>query len=81
MLRCRLFGHRFRFSSAGDTMQWRCERDCGAGGAKRYASAEDAERYARALDREDSDDLGRRALLFGLVPLRLARAAHRRQRP
>ena len=35
-------------------------------------------RYARAFDREDRDDLGRRAPLFGLFPLRLLRAARRR---
>jgi hypothetical protein len=40
-------------------MTWRCARGCGAGGAKRYASAEEAERYARAFDREDREDLGR----------------------
>jgi hypothetical protein len=78
MLRCRLLGHRFRFSSEGATMRWRCERGCGAGGEKRYASAADAARYARAFDREDSQDLGRRAPFFGLLPLRIARALRRR---
>jgi hypothetical protein len=80
MLRCRLLGHRFRFSSEGETMRWRCERGCGAGGVKRYAAAADAERYARAFDRLDRDELGRRAPFFGLLPLRLARAARRRDR-
>jgi hypothetical protein len=74
MLRCRLLGHRFRFSSDGDTMRWRCERGCGAEGAKRYPTAADASLYARALDREDRADLGRRALPFSLLPLRLAQA-------
>jgi hypothetical protein len=78
MVRCRLLGHRFRFSSEGDTMVWRCERGCGAEGAKRYASAEDAARYAHGLDRRDTDDLGRRAPYFGLFPLRLLRALRRR---
>ncbi len=55
-------------------MRWRCERGCGAGGEKTYASAADAARYARAFDREDSDDIGRRAPLFGMFPLRLARS-------
>lgn len=41
---------------------------------KRYPSAEDAERYARAFDHEDAEDLGRRAPLVGLFPLRLLRA-------
>ncbi|MEW2083257.1 hypothetical protein [Streptomyces sp. NPDC005283] len=74
VLRCRLVGHRFRFQSEGATMRWRCERGCGAHGSKRYPSAEDAERYARAFDHEDAEDLGRRAPLVGLFPLRLLRA-------
>jgi hypothetical protein len=61
-------------------MHWSCQRDCGAGGSKRYATAAEAERYARAFDREDREDLGRRAPLVGLLPLRLARAARRRGR-
>ncbi|MBO3744737.1 hypothetical protein J5X84_01565 [Streptosporangiaceae bacterium NEAU-GS5] len=52
-------------------MRWRCA--CGAGGAKRYADAADAARYATAFDREDRADLGRRAPLVGLLPLRLLR--------
>jgi hypothetical protein len=61
-------------------MRWSCARGCGAGGAKRYASADDAQRYARAFDREDRQDLGRRAPLIGLLPLRIARALTRRGR-
>jgi len=80
MLRCRLLGHRFRFSSDGDTMRWECERGCGATGAKRYSSAEEAALFARSFDREDRQDLGRRAPLVGLLPLRLLRAARRRGR-
>ena len=53
-------------------MSWSCVR-CGAGGEKRYATDADAERYAQAFDREDRDDLGRRAPLIGLLPLRLWR--------
>jgi hypothetical protein len=79
MLRCHLLGHRFRFSSEGARMRWRCARGCGAEGAKTYATASDAERYARAFDREDREDLGRRAPLFGLLPLRLARALRGRR--
>jgi hypothetical protein len=80
MLRCRLLGHSFRFSSDGSTMRWTCERDCGAGGEKQYPSAADAARFARAFDREDRRDLGRRAPL-GLLPLRLIRAiVHRRRK-
>ncbi|MEA2277548.1 MAG: hypothetical protein QOC78_2508 [Solirubrobacteraceae bacterium] len=78
MLRCRLLGHRYRFWSEGDTMRWRCERGCGAEGVKRYPNADDAQRYAAALDREDLEDRGRRAPLFGLLPLRIARALRRR---
>jgi hypothetical protein len=73
---CRLFGHRMRFCSEGATMRWSCERGCGAGGEKRYPSAEAARRYASAFDREDREDLGRRAPL-GMFPLRLRRAARR----
>jgi hypothetical protein len=80
MLACRLVGHRFRFSADGSTMRWSCERDCGAGGEKTYASAADAARYARALDREDRDELGRRAPLIGLLPLRIAWLLRRRRR-
>jgi hypothetical protein len=80
MLRCRALGHRYRFTSDGDTMRWSCER-CGAGGGeKRYPDAERAAFYARAFDREDRSELGRRAPV-GLLPLRLLRAArHARRR-
>ena len=77
MLACRLLGHRFRFTADGATMRWRCER-CAAGDERRYATASDATRYARAFDREDRDDLGRRAPLIGLLPLRIARFLRRR---
>jgi hypothetical protein len=74
MDRCRLLGHRVRFSSDHETMRWRCERGCGFEGEKRYATAEQALAFARAFDREDREDLGRRAPLFGLLPLRVLRA-------
>jgi hypothetical protein len=76
MLTCRLLGHRWRFSSEGETMSWTCTRDCGAGGEKRYDTPERAARFARAFDREDRDDMGRRPLL-SLLPLGLARRARR----
>lgn len=79
MLRCRFTGHRFRFTAEDDTMSWRCVHDCGTGGAKRYASAADATRYATAFNREDRGDLGRRAPVVGLLPLRVARAIRRRR--
>ncbi len=78
MLRCRTLGHRYRFTASGTEMRWACGR-CGyEGGVKRYATADEARRYATALDREDRQDLGRRAPLFGLLPLRLARLVRRR---
>ena len=80
VLRCTLLGHRFRFRADGDLMTWSCERGCGAGGRKRYTSPAAATRYALAFDREDRDDLGRRAPLVGLLPLRLLRAVRRRRR-
>jgi hypothetical protein len=79
VLRCRILGHRYRFAADGATMRWTCERGCGAGGEKTYASAGEASRYARAFDREDRDDLGRRAPLIGLLPLRIVRALRRRR--
>jgi hypothetical protein len=78
VLRCRLAGHRFTFAADGATMRWTCERGCGAAGEKTYPSAADAERYARAFDRRDTEDLGRRAPLVALFPLRIARYLRRR---
>jgi len=49
-----------------------CERGCGAGGSKTYATAADASRYAAAFDRRDAADVGKRPLL-SLLPLWLAR--------
>jgi hypothetical protein len=79
VLRCRLLGHRYRFSSDGDAMRWSCERGCGAAGVKRYPTAAQARRYAAAFDREDRQNLGRRTPV-GLLPLRLARALRGRGR-
>jgi hypothetical protein len=79
MLRCRLLGHRFRFTSEGREMRWRCQRGCGEGGAKRYPTATEAQRYATALDREDREDLGRNAPLIAGLPLRLARLLRQRR--
>jgi len=81
VLRCRLTGHRHRFVAERETMVWRCERCGTAGGSKTYPSAADARRYAAAFDREDRSDLGRRAPLVGLLPLRLWRAWHGRRLP
>jgi hypothetical protein len=80
MASCRVVGHRWRFSAEGEVMRWECERGCGASGSKRYPSAEQAARYARAFDREDREATGRRPLL-SMLPLRLAqKMAERRRR-
>jgi hypothetical protein len=78
MLRCRVFGHQPAFSAEGFTMRWACERCGGSSGAKEYGSAEEAARYARAFNKRDVDDLGKRAPLIGLLPLRLWRRLRRR---
>jgi hypothetical protein len=77
MTTCRWLGHSFRFAAEGETMRWTCERGCGAGGSKRYATAAEAQRYASAFDRRDAEDLGKRPLL-SLLPLWLARKAGER---
>ena len=74
MLACRVLGHRYRFRAEGERMRWECERGCGAGGSKEYDSAADASRFARAFDREDRHEIGHRAPLFGMFPLRIYRA-------
>jgi hypothetical protein len=80
MLHCRLLGHRVRFVAEGAQLRWYCERGCGAEGTRDYANAEDARRYARALDRDPRADLGRRAPPFALLPLRLAHRLRARRR-
>jgi hypothetical protein len=76
---CRLLGHRHRFRAQGATMTWACARCGAAGGSKTYGSAAEAARYAAAFDREDRDDLGRRAPLVAGLPLRLMRVLRRRR--
>ena len=61
-------------------MTWACERGCGTGGTKEYATPEEASLYASALDREDRSELGRRAPLLGLFPLRMWWTMRRRDR-
>lgn len=78
MFSCRVFGHRWRFSSEGTEMRWACGRGCGASGSKRYPTAAHAAHYAQAFDREDYEDLGRRPTL-SLLPLWLGRRAARRR--
>jgi hypothetical protein len=77
MVACRVFGHRYRFEADGRTMRWTCQRGCGARGQKMYPTAADAHRYASAFDREDRADMGRRAPLIGLLPLRIWRTLRR----
>lgn len=52
-------------------MVWECERGCGEGGAKQYESEEQARRFAASFNRRDNADLGRRAPLVGMFPLRI----------
>jgi hypothetical protein len=75
MLRCRVFGHRWRFAADGPTMRWSCERGCGATGEKHYSTPHDAARYASAFDRDG--DIGRHTPL-SVLPVRLVRALRHR---
>jgi hypothetical protein len=70
---CRLIGHSPDFTADGSTLRWSCRRCGSETGSKHYATAAEAQRYAAAFNRRDSDDLGRRAPLVGLFPLRLWR--------
>lgn len=54
-------------------MRWSCSRGCGAGGSKVYPDPREAKHYAAAFDKSDSDDIGRRAPILGMFPLRLWR--------
>ena len=67
-----MLGHRPRFRAEGCTLVWSCDRCDAPLGAKEYATAREAQHFARAFDRSDADDLGRRAPL-GLTPLRMWR--------
>jgi hypothetical protein len=80
VLTCRLLGHRYRFRAEGPAMLWTCERECGARGSKEYATAAEAARYAAAFDREDRAELGRRAPLLGMFPLRMWWTLRKRDR-
>ncbi|MDQ2637057.1 MAG: hypothetical protein M3Y83_09295 [Actinomycetota bacterium] len=74
---CRVFGHQPAFSVDGVTMRWACARCGQAAGAKNYPTADDARRYAAAFNKRDAEDLGKRAPLIGLLPLRLWRRFRR----
>lgn len=75
---CWVFGHRYRFTADGATMMWACP--CGAHGSKTYDSPRDAARYAAVFDDDGTRDIGRRAPVLGMFPLRLAHAVARRSR-
>ncbi|MDT5012503.1 MAG: hypothetical protein QOH57_4120 [Mycobacterium sp.] len=62
-------------------MRWECDRGCGQdSGSKEYSIEDDAVRYATALNRRDTADIGKRAPLLGLLPLRLWRMTRNHQR-
>lgn len=77
-LACRVFGHDPTFTADGRTMRWECVRCGAARGAKTYAREADARRFAAAFNKRDTDDMGKRAPLLGLLPLRLWRMMRRR---
>lgn len=80
-VKCKVFGHDPSFWAEGNTMRWSCARGCGeADGFKTYGSAAEAERYASVLDTRDNADLGKRAPLLGLLPLRIWRWYKNRNR-
>ena len=55
-------------------MRWACERCGEPAGARPTRARRTRERYARAFDRRDAEELGKRPLL-SLLPLWLARKA------
>lgn len=75
---CRVFGHDPAFRADGRVMRWECARCGDAAGHKEYPSAGHAARYAAAFNKRDTDDLGKRAPLLGLLPLRLWRYLRRK---
>jgi hypothetical protein len=79
VLACRVLGHRHRFRADGATMTWACERCGEGGGSKTYATAEEAALYARGFDREDREDLGRRAPLIAGIGPRIVRMVRLRR--
>jgi phage/plasmid primase-like uncharacterized protein len=79
VIACRVLGHRHRFRADGPTMTWACERCGEGGGEKTYATADEAALYARAFDREDREDLGRRAPLIAGIGPRIVRLLRQRR--
>ncbi len=77
-LTCRILGHQPVFRADGTDMHWECSRGCiGGHGSKQYPTAEHAQRYAARFNRRDTDELGKRAPLLGMFPLRLWRRMRR----
>ena len=74
---CRVLGHQPTFRAEGPTMRWACERCGRSSGAKEYGSAAEAVRYAAAFNKRDAADIGKRAPLIGLLPLRIWRRLRR----
>jgi hypothetical protein len=79
VVRCAVFGHRYRFRAEGATMVWECERGCGAGGSKAYGTPADAVRYATAFD-ADPADAGARRPMLSTLPLWIARRLRKGRR-
>jgi hypothetical protein len=77
--KCVFVGHRVRFHAQDRTMTWACEWCGGHAGSKTYDSAVAARKYARAFDRRDGQDVGKRAPLLGMFPLRLWRFLRNRK--
>ena len=71
-LACRVFGHDFVFRAEDKQLVWGCSR-CPAGDAKGYSTPAEAQRLADVFNVRDNKDLGKRAPLIGLFPLRLWR--------
>lgn len=74
---CGVFGHQPTFQAEGRNLQWACERCGEASGTKEYETAAEAAKYAAAFNKRDVDDLGKRAPLIGLLPLRIWRRLRR----
>ncbi len=70
--RCRVLGHRFVFRAAAEQMVWSCTR-CAAGSSRRYSTPAEAARFSEALNVRATTDLGKRAPIVGLLPLRVWR--------
>ena len=70
MVACRLLGHRWTFSCDGATVRWRCDRGCGAAGAREYPDRREAARHFRHYAREPRPPVGFLAALGGTVSRR-----------